>query len=380
VPRWTVQARRFAHRVVHPQDVRNERFLAATYRSLLGRPMDPAGGSHYLRMLREGATRAEVVDDLKASDEYRRRVEQSTIGLPDLVAAAPERYTTLRRDDGTPVRTYVATDPDAFDWIEHAIMRNGFYEKPGVWVLDMDLDKRLMAEIVGSLEPKSVVEVGCSSGGVLACLHDAGIDVRGVDISTFARDRAPEAIRDRIRLGDLTELSFDRAFDVGFGLDIFEHIHPGKLDAFVGALAALVAPGGYLFVNVPAYGRDAVFGEAFPMTLHEWREDAARGRHFANLEVDERGYPVHGHLVLATTEWWVTRFEATGLQRAPEIERAIHGHYDAYFDAQSPARKPLYVFGKGVAAEEASALADRIRATPSRVLAGADAAGGGSGR
>ena len=331
--------------------------------------MDAAGGAHYLQRMRDGATEAVVIADLKTSDEYRIRVEQSTISLPDVFATAPDRYADLVDDDGQRVRTFIADDPAAFDWIETAILENGFYEKPGVWVLSIDTDKRVMAEIVGLLEPASALEVGCSSGGVLAGLDAAGVDVCGVDISSFARDRAPAAIRDRIRLGELVDMEFDHPFDVSFGLDIFEHIHPGKLDAFIAALVGATAPGGYVLVNVPAYGPDEVFGEAFPIPLREWRADAAEGRMFRNIEVDERGYPVHGHMVFATTDWWVARFEAAGVRRTPELERAIHAHYDTYFDAHSPARKPLYVFAKDGDAEHVRALADRIRATPSRVLA-----------
>ena len=358
---------------MRPADAQHLRFLEATYLDVLGRPMDPAGGAHYLQRMREGATGADVISDLKSSDEYRMRIDQSTISLPDVYATAPDRYVDLVDDDGHTVRTFIAEDPTAFDWIERAILENGFYEKPGVWVLSIDTDKRLMAEIVGRLEPGSALEVGCSSGGVLAGLDAAGVDVCGVDISTFARDRAPDTIRERIRLGELVEMEFDRTYDVTFGLDIFEHIHPGKLDEFIAALVAATTPGGYVLVNVPAYGPDDVFGEAFPIPLREWRADAAHGRMFHNIEVDARGYPVHGHLVFATTDWWVARFEAAGVRRAPDIERAIHAHYDAYFDEHSQARKPLYVFAKDGDAAHVRALAERIRATPSRVLTEVDA-------
>jgi hypothetical protein len=370
---WTDRARRIARRVVRPADTQHERFLEATYLDLLGRPMDATGGAHYLQRMRQGTSEDDVIADLKSSDEYRTRVEQSTISLPDLYATAPDRYVDLVDDDGHAVRTFIAEDPTAFDWIERAILENGFYEKPGVWVLSIDTDKRLMAEIVGRLEPGSALEVGCSSGGVLAGLDAAGVDVCGVDISTFARDRSPDAIRERIRLGELAEMEFDRTFDVTFGLDIFEHIHPGKLDAFIAALVAATTPGGYVLVNVPAYGPDVVFGEAFPILLPEWRADAAHGWMFRNIEVDERGYPVHGHLVFATTDWWIARFEVAGVRRAPDIERAIHAHYDAYFDEYSPARKPLYVFAKDGDPARVRALAERIRATPSRVLTEVDA-------
>ena len=79
---------------MRPADAQHLRFLEATYRDVLGRPMDPAGGAHYLQRMREGATGADVISDLKASDEYRMRVEQSTISLPDV---SRDRTRPLRR-------------------------------------------------------------------------------------------------------------------------------------------------------------------------------------------------------------------------------------------------------------------------------------------
>jgi Domain of unknown function (DUF4214)/Methyltransferase domain len=355
--------------VLRPRERQREQFLAVTYRELLGRPLDPSGRANYLQKLRGGATREDIVRELMQSDEYRRRVEQSTLGLPDLCEKDPSRYAVLRADDGSMVCTFVAETFEDFDWIEAAILENGFYEKPGVWELSIDLDKRVMAEIVTLLEPRSAIEVGCSSGGVLACLHESGVDVCGVDISTFAHEHAPPSIRDRIRLGDITTMNFGREFDVAFGLDIFEHVHPAKLEAFITALIAPLASGGFLFVNIPAYGLDEVFGEAFPMTLPEWRSDAARGRMFRNLEVDERGYPVHGHMIFATTNWWVDRFEAAGVRRLPALERAVHEQYDDYFDDKSPARRSFYVLGKNCDPQRVADLVARIRGRSSMVLA-----------
>ncbi len=127
---------------------------------------------------------------LVASDEYQNRIAARDFVLPDLCEVAPDRYDDLTADDGSPVRTFRADSREAFDWIEQQIVANGYYERPGIWSLGIDLDKRVMGEIIAALEPRSAIEVGCSSGAVLFCLAEAGVDVCGVEISELARDRA----------------------------------------------------------------------------------------------------------------------------------------------------------------------------------------------
>jgi SAM-dependent methyltransferase len=363
----TRRARRLGRRI--RPGTSDEDFIEATFLAVLGRPVDIAGRVHYLSALRNGASRQDIVDALKGSEEYRNRQAASAFRLPNLLESEPSRFRILVADDGKEIPTYLAADHASFDWVEARILENGYYERPGIWSFEVDLDKRVMAEIVSLLEPKSVVEVGCSSGAVLQCLNGIGIDVWGVDVSTSARERASSSVRERILLGDITEIEFAQTFDVGLGLDIFEHVHPNKLGSFITALVNLITPGGFLYANVPAFGRDAVFGEVQTMFLPEWRDDARAGGPFRHLQVDERGYPAHGHLVWATTDWWVATFEAAGLRRAPAIERALHGLYDWYFDACSPMRKSFYVFAKARDVASDDELAGRIRATEPRSLA-----------
>jgi Domain of unknown function (DUF4214)/Methyltransferase domain len=339
----------------------DERFLDETYQELLGRPGDASGRVHYLDALGKGMSREQIVADLRESEEYRLREAARTRTMPDLRAAESSRFGVLTADNGTDVPVLIADD-DTLDWIEKRISDDRYYEQPGIWGFSIDLDKRVMAELVSLLEPRSAVEVGCSSGAVLHCLHEAGVEVCGIDISELAKNAAPDSVRDSIRLGDIRTMHFDRTFDV------FEHIHRAGLDAFIGALVDLVADGGFVFVNVPAFGRDDVFGEVFTMFLPEWREDAARGQSFRHLQIDDFGYPSHGHLVWATTEWWVDTFERAGITRAPAIEQALHDQYDWYFDFCAPARRAFYVFAKHGDEQSIARLCDRIRARESRVL------------
>jgi hypothetical protein len=104
------------------------------------------------------------------------------------------------------------------------------------------------------------------------------------------------------------------------------------------------------------------------MELEEWNRDAASGRPFSLLPVDDHGYPFHGHLVWADSAWWVSQFEATGLRREHSVERALHECYDAYMRQNSPARRSFYVFSQQADPASVAALAERIRSNGSRIL------------
>ena len=138
-------------------------------------------------------------------------------------------------------------------------------------------------------------------------------------ISAFSSTRKLKDLASNPRCAVLIELP--SAYDMVFGLDVFEHLNPNRLDAYVRRIAEITRDGGFLFCNIPAFGKDPVFGTLFPLYVDGWEQDAAAGRPFSTLHVDDEGYPIHGHLVWADARWWVQRFEAAGFGRLPQIER-----------------------------------------------------------
>lgn len=349
-------------------DVSDEVFLAGLYSSLLRRDIDPEALRYYGQMLKEAGDRGAVVRTLLGSDEHVNRVTAELYHLPNLRRRWPDRYVEARsRADGS-VLAFHAPTADWFDRLEARILSSNYYDKPGIWEFSLNRDKRLMAEIVGALEPTSVLEIGCSNGTVLQCLHERGIEVAGLDVSVSAVARAHPSIRERIHVGDLLTATLPKTYDVVFGLDVFEHLNPNKMAAYLGRVRALTSPGGFVFTNLPAFGDDPVFGTVFPMDLEAWDRDAAAGRPFSLLPVDDEGYPFHGHLVWADSAWWVRHFESAGMQREPAVERALHRRYDEYMRQSSPARRSFYVFSRDSDADAISGLAERIRRTSSVIL------------
>jgi SAM-dependent methyltransferase len=347
----------------------DEAFVERVYTELLGRPVDRDGRAFHVKALANGLTRADLVLAIAQSDEYRLRCRHAGLGGSGQGPRfrSPEKYRFISE---LSLWTFNVSDPVDFDWIENAILTDGYYEQPGVWNLGVDTDKRVMAEIVASLSAGRVLEIGCASGAVLEGLYERGLSFEGIDISSMAVARASERVRDHIHQGDVLSIDMGHDFDTVFGLDIFEHLNPNRLSAYIERLRSCLVASGLLFANIPAFGRDAVFGEVFPYYLRGWDTDAATGRCFRTLHVDDDGYPLHGHLVWADTRWWVEQFETAGFIRAPSVEAALHRKYDEYMKTESPARRSFYVFAAGVLPDE-KRIIETIEESPSLVLSGA---------
>lgn len=347
----------------------DDAFLRAAYELLLDRPPDDAGRRSFLASLRDGASRSLVVGTLAGSDEHLNRVGRRYRSIQSLRELRPDAYTEAVTDSGTRRAVFTANAPPDFDWLENAILEHGYYEQPGVWSYSIDLDKRVMAEVMSSFAPDLTLDLGCASGAVMACMRDLGHTAEGVEISRLAIDRAEPDVAERIHQGDLLALDLGERYDLVFGLDIFEHLNPNRIDAYLRAIADCLVPGGFVFANIPVFGDDPGFGTVSPVDLEEWRHDLdGEGSLFSALPVDADGYPQMGHLIWADSPWWVRRFDAVGLGRELGIERALHRRYDEFLASTYPGRRMFYVFSKGADGATTADIVERIDTTPSAVL------------
>jgi SAM-dependent methyltransferase len=302
------------------------------------------------------------------SDEHVNRVAAAAYELPDLRVVRPEAYEERPDRSGARVLTFRARAPADFDWLEEQILGNGYYDKPGIWGSEVNLDKRLMAEMVACLRPARVLDFGCASGAVLVALDALGVRAEGVEISAAAAARADRHVRGSIHVGDLLEVDLPQRYDVVCGLDVYEHLNPNRIDAYISRVAELLAPGGFALCNIPAFGDDEVFGTVFPRTLADWDAQAEQGQVFSHLPVDAEGYPYHGHLVWADSPWWVDRWTRAGLRRQHGLERVMHERYDGHLAQSAPARRSFYVFSKHADEARVAELTNEIATTPSIVL------------
>lgn len=322
----------------------DEAFVGNAYRMLLQREVDPDGLGYYAAQLADGMTRTDLVATLASSDEYVNRRVTELFPLPDLTKRHSDSYRSEPTEQGGHELCYVAETPAQIDWIAHKIDACGYYDRPGIWGYAENRDKRAMAEILGALSHGPSLDLGCANGAIIGCMRRAGLDAHGVELSKTAVDKAADDIRPFIHHGDVRELPTDRRFKLVSGLDIFEHVPVDALGSLLASIDAILDDDGIVFANVPAFGDDRVYGTVFDTFITPWQVDLAANRPFRLLQVDAHGFPLHGHLIWAGTQWWEEQFTAHGLTRDEDIERAIHVRSDAYFEACAPSRKAFYVF------------------------------------
>lgn len=321
----------------------NAVFVSAAYRELLGREPDASGFAGAMNHLGDGGARRDLLHSMVDSDEFENRLLASmhTQPLPSLVSMRPHRY----RRSGEFLGFIVESDED-YDWLEKMIIEHGYYERPGPWGYGFDHDKENLSNLISLLKPRKVLEVGCGDGGTLHGLVQLDIDCVGLDVSQYARERALPDVRDLIVVGDL--LQKRHAFpdvDTLCGFDIFEHLNPNKLPQYLGACAKILPDDGLLLINVPAFGDDALFGNAMGVWTDEWRDDLRNHTPFSFIPCDDHGFPLMGHLVWADSTWWEKMFKIDGFVRARSLERLLHERYDPIFE-YSHARRAFMLFAK----------------------------------
>ena len=339
----------------------DSQFIAACYDLFLRRPPDSVGEKHYRSLLRQGQPRIVVIQQMMGSEEFRRLMSQEEARpLPELLGLRPDNYQVRHtQDDHEEWRVFKVLSPADYDWLESLIFEHGYYERENAWAYELNQDQRTTAEIAANFAPGRCLEIGCFTGGVLMALREKGVAAEGVEVSHMAMAKAYPEVRPAIRFGDLLELGLEPAYDLILGMDVFEHLNPNRLDAYLKECRRLLGRGGgYLMVNLPAYGEDEVFGIVHPYRLADWEVEASTQGIFSVLHADAEGWPVNGHLIWASTDWWQERFQAAGLKREPLIEQAMHARYDEYYRAASPSRLSFYVFSWNRTAEDSRRVSE----------------------
>jgi len=91
-------------------------------------------------------------------------------------------------------------------------------------------------KILNAMKPKSITEIGCSTGPLLEILdrlHPA-IALRGIEGFEFYRELSSASIRDKIEIADLRRpLVGMETSDLTICLEVAEHIDPEMLDVFL---------------------------------------------------------------------------------------------------------------------------------------------------
>jgi SAM-dependent methyltransferase len=341
--------------------------INAMYAGILQRSPDEGGSKHHLNLLSQGTQLADLMRYMIASEEFKSKNAPASLNkiiLPDLTALYPEKYSSKAGD----YSIFSAHSDEEFRFIESMIVRHRYYDAPGIWSPEVNLDKRVTAAIVRSLGAKSCIELGCSGGPVLSLLSDQGVDVCGVEVSHLAFLQAYANIHDKMRYGTLLNLEFDTSYDVFLAMDVFEHLNPLDLNKYVERTKKLVKHDGFVFLNSPMFGTDDVFDTPFNVYLKEW-QDAGENDYWLDLHCDAKGWPFHGHLVWASPQWWENLFLQHGLVRDRSIEKVMHDVLGNFFDKVGPARRSFFVLRHHDFMPDLNTICQNIRSVVSPVVA-----------
>src|SRR5271167_1191313 len=339
-----------------------EHVATALYRGILEREPDSAGFRDHLKLLRSGQTLERVIRSFITSPEFRSRALEGFVPvtpLPDLRASIPERYET-QCVAGKPMTVYIARSDADIAMMASLIDRHRFYDWFGVWGPVIDQDKQITAAIVRGLGARSCFELGCFTGSVISLLAQAGVSVLGAEVSHLAFAFAHPNVREAMIFGDLLTLDIDRRFDVVLYMDVLEHLSPLRLDKYIERILPMVDDDGYIYLNSPMWGRDHIFGVFEEPYLQEWLDvgDASYWRHWP---CDGKGWPIHGHLVWASADWWEQKFRDYGLVRDTTIEQAIHQNLAGFFE-QAVGRRCLFVLRRAGNRRASATIAAAVRA------------------
>lgn len=145
----------------------------------------------------------------------------------------------------------------AFPYHYIPVMGRGFCARDRwlEWGWEYAAYQEYLADVVLSLCPKDVLDVGCGDGYFINQLAlreaSAGIRFRGIDVDDRAIALAAAmGAADRFSAMDVSDLVDE--FDVVTAIEVMEHIPDANVAEFVHALIARVRPGGHLVVTVPS--------------------------------------------------------------------------------------------------------------------------------
>ncbi len=177
--------------------------------------------------------------------------------------------------------------------------------------------------------PTRVLDVGCAKGYQVLALRREGVEAWGIDISDYAVSEAPAEVEPYLKVEEYRKVHFpDGYFDLVLALEVLEHIPPTQIREVVRELRRLTSR--WIWASIPCYGANpygpdgCLEGKVQPERINYYRKHVVDLASFRHLVRDIEGYPIHGHLIAASFDWWTALFTSLGFLRRGDMEGEIN--------------------------------------------------------
>lgn len=186
------------------------------------------------------------------------------------------------------------------------------YERSEAWLAFFGA---IADRIVADIKPTRVLDAGCAIGMLVEALRARGVDARGIDLSSYAIQLAPDELRSYLREGSIAE-SFGERFDLIVCIEVLEHMPPGDADRAIANIAAHTDE--VLFSSTPFdYKEPTHINVRMP---EEWAEAFARQGLYRDVDYDA-----------AFITKWAVRFT----RRSVPAHRLVRDYERRYWQARA---------------------------------------------
>ena len=223
-------------------------------------------------------------------------------------------------------------DQDYFEKRKNPLEESGYdgYE-PGI------LEPEVAKAVRHIFQARRILDVGCAKGFTVDAMRKAGLDAWGVDFSEYAIDHAPRSVHNYVSVGNVLDLDFtENAFDLILCFETLEHLESTKVDQAIGQLYRVTSD--EVWVTIPCLGvndygpphgwpQGKIKEPYYPM--YETDQDFPEPALLEHLPLDRRGFPLQGHITIASFRWWTEHFLRQGFIRRGDLERRVNSDIEA---------------------------------------------------
>lgn len=201
----------------------------------------------------------------------------------------------------------------------------------GAFDAETSNSRLLAATLKRHFSPCRLLDVGTAMGWFVDAIRKEGFDARGCDGSAAATGRALPHIAPHLFQFDLARDEWrGDSYEIVTAFEVLEHLDPSSVPRALRTLRNIQPK--FLIATIPSFGPNGDAPAGWLDGKVAWDRIAhyrALGPEydgpvpFEDLAFDAEGFPIEGHLTIASYAWWTRQFAAAGFTRDREREAAL---------------------------------------------------------